>query len=82
MNPGKYTIEDVMKKLSPGHPVAGMLVNGALAETTTFSNYSNGLAYFITDGQVAVYDCSKVDGMVFGAADAAGAEAEEEEAEA
>jgi hypothetical protein len=77
----KHThIEALLKTMPPGYPVAQILVNGTVVEGGIYSHYSKGRAYFQSGDQVAVYDICKIDGILFGAADAA-AEEEEEESE-
>jgi hypothetical protein len=83
MDQYKKSIEDVLKKCPPGYQVSDLWGYGAApVGVTHFSNYDNGLAYFIADGRVLVYEADKIHGMAFGAADAAAEVEEEEEAEA
>lgn len=72
-------IKDLMKKLPPGYAVGRILVNGATADVTQFINDKEGLAYFDVNGQIGAYEAKKINGILFGAAEAA---EEEEEAEA
>ncbi|MBT2757948.1 hypothetical protein J7E71_18920 [Mesobacillus foraminis] len=68
-------IKHLMKKLPPGYPVGRILVNGAKEDVTQFVNDKDGLAYFGVNGQIGAYEAKKINGILFGAAEAA----EEEE---
>ncbi|SEM11894.1 hypothetical protein SAMN05192533_10180 [Mesobacillus persicus] len=78
----KKSMEDILKKCPPGYQVSNLMGFGTPVPVTHFSNYDDGLAYFIADGQVCVYEGDKIHGMMFGPADAAGELEEEEEDEA
>jgi hypothetical protein len=79
MNQYKKSLEDVLKKCPPGYKVSNLWGYGAPVGVTHFSNYDDGLAYFIADGRVLVYEADKIHGMAFGAADAAADDLEGED---
>ncbi|MBY0095889.1 hypothetical protein [Mesobacillus maritimus] len=70
MNQYKKSIEDILKKCPPGYPVSNLMGYGAPVNLEYFSNYDDGLAYFIANGQVFVYEADRIHGLIFGAADA------------
>ncbi|MBT2759103.1 hypothetical protein J7E71_24835 [Mesobacillus foraminis] len=70
-------VKDLIKKLPPGYPVSRIMVKGATEDVTMFLNEKDGLAYFNVDGQVGAYEARNINGILFGAAEAA---EEEEEA--
>jgi hypothetical protein len=76
----KDPIQKVLKYLPPNYTVAGVYVNGALAPVVNFVTKKDGLGYFINEAAaVSLFDAGRMDGIVFGAAEAAEPEEEEEE---
>ncbi|MCA1041853.1 hypothetical protein LCM00_20365 [Bacillus infantis] len=76
-------VEGLLRKLPPNYPVGSVFVNGAKAYVDRFSNYCDGLAYFIKDCHVCVFDADRINGICFAhpyapAGDAADLEEEEE----
>jgi hypothetical protein len=72
-------IKAILKKLPPNYPMASLIVNGGLAEVAAFTTYSDGVAYYINaECAVSLFDAGKINGINFGAAEAA--EPVEEEA--
>ena len=60
-------IKDLLKKLPPNYPVGGVFFKGTAVPVAFFSNLCDCLAYFIdADGQVRVFDATKITGLAFG----------------
>ncbi len=63
-------ISELLKKLPPNCPVGILYVNGAEMPVASFSNYSNGLAYFVSlDSQICIVNGDRIDGIIFGVAE-------------
>jgi hypothetical protein len=66
--------KDFFKYIPVNYPVGTIYLNGFPVEVANFSNLNSdtGLAYFVdAEGQIAVLSTAKMDGVSFGAAEAA-----------
>ncbi|WP_144553707.1 hypothetical protein [Peribacillus simplex] len=64
--------KDFFKTLPVNYPVGVVFLNGFPVEVSSFSNLNSdtGLAYFLdAEGQIAVLDTAKIDGLSFGVAE-------------
>lgn len=61
MNNG--SICDVLATLPPNYPVDNVIVFGLVQATTNFLSIANGLAVFRNDGEIKIFDCSRIDGL-------------------
>jgi hypothetical protein len=72
-------LKRVMKYLPPNYGVGTIYVNGAEAPVANWVTKKDGLGYFINgEAAVSLFNAEKIDGMAFGAAEAAEPEEEEE----
>jgi hypothetical protein len=68
-----HQFKDFFKSIPVNYPVGIIYLNGFPVEVANFSNLNSdtGLAYFVdVEGQIAVLDTAKIDGVSFGAAEA------------
>ncbi|QOR68010.1 hypothetical protein IM538_07725 [Cytobacillus suaedae] len=58
-------MDKLLASLPPNYTVGTVYLNGQSVRVTNFVYSNDNLAHFITDGEVTVVRCSKIDGIKF-----------------